>query len=84
MININNLIKMYASKLTKDDIITFIKNNNYYVSNQDIDIIYFYLKNYIDDFLDNPDIILNKIKKDVSSDTYNIIISLYNKYKKKI
>ena len=77
----NNIIKMYIDKLTKDDIKSYISKNNYNVSDNDINTIYFYIKNYTDEFFNNPDIILNKIKRDISNSTYIIIINLYNKYK---
>lgn len=79
-----NIIKKYIDNMTKEDLYFFIKKNNYIISSQDVDIIYFYIKNYYNEFFSDPDIILNKIKKDVSIDTYNIILDLYNKYKKRI
>ena len=77
-----NLIKMYINKLTKDDIYKYISNNNYLVNDDDINIIYFYIKNYYEEFFKDPDSILNKIKKDVDPNTFSIILDLYNKYKK--
>ena len=77
----NNLIKIYIKNLTKENIKNYIDKNNYVISNQDIDIIYFYIKNYHNEFFNDPDYILNKIKKDISINTYNILLDLYNKYK---
>ena len=79
-----NLIKLYINKLTKDDIKSYINKNNYDISKEDIDIIYFYIKNYSNEFFINPELILSKIKKDVNNNTFNIIHSLYDKYKKEL
>ena len=77
----NNIIKIYIKKLTKDDIKNYIDKNNYVVNDLEIDIIYFYIKNYYNEFFNDPEYILNKIKKDISINTYNILLDLYNKYK---
>lgn len=76
-----NLIKMYINKLSKDDLYKYISNNNYLISDNDIDIIYFYIKNYYEEFFKDPNGILNKIKEDVEPNTFSIILDLYNKYK---
>ena len=40
------ILKSYIDKLKKEDIIKFINNNNYQVSDMEINTIYFYIKNY--------------------------------------
>ena len=80
----NNIIKKYIDTLTKEDIYTFIKNNNYVINDNDINTIYFYIKNYSTSLIDNPIYYLNKLKEDISINTYEIILELYNKYKKYI
>ena len=79
-----DLIKNYINKLKKEDIIKYIEKNNYQLDNKEIDTIYFYIKNYYQDFLDNNQEIWDKLKKDVSEKTYLEIIKLYSKYKKYI
>ena len=79
-----DLIKSYIEKLKKEDIIKFIENNNYIVSNKEIDTIYFYIKNYYNDFLENKQEIWNKLKNDVSEPVFIEIKNLFNKYKKYI
>ena len=77
-----NFIKFYIDALTKNDIITFIKKNNYLVSDQEVDIIYTYIKNNYQSFLNNPEKELVYLKTLLSTNTYNIVLELYNKYKK--
>jgi len=75
------LLKSYIEKLKKEDIIKYIESNNYQVSDKDIDTIYFYIKNYWQDFFNNNEKIWNKLKNDISTNTYIEITKLYNKYK---
>ena len=76
------LIKEYINKLKKEDIIKYIEKNNFQVSDKEIDTIYFYIKNYWEDIFDNNKEIWDKISHDVSPQTFMIIQSLYQKYKK--
>lgn len=79
------LISKYINKLTKDDIKTFAYNKGILLEEYEIDIIYFYIKKYYKEFLQSNDLlILNKLKKEISKNTYNHIINLYNEYKRKI
>lgn len=75
------LLKCYIEKLKKEEIIKYIENNNYQVSDKDIDTIYFYIKNYWQDFFNNNEEIWNKLKNDININTYIEITRLYNKYK---
>lgn len=76
------LLKIYIEKLKKEEVIKYIENNNYRVSDKEIDIIYFYIKNYWEDFYDDKEEIWKKLKNDVTNDTYIEIMKLYQKYKK--
>lgn len=78
------ILKSYIDTLKKEDIIKFIDSNNYQVSDKEINIIYFYIKNYWEDLFDNDEEIWKKLRNDVSSKTYLEILELYNKYKKYI
>ena len=79
------LISKYINKSTKDDIKTFAYNKGILLEEYEIDIIYFYIKKYYKEFLQGNDLlILNKLKKEISKNTYNHIINLYNEYKRKI
>jgi len=79
-----DLIKSYIEKLKKEDIIKFIENNNYVVSNKEIDVIYFYIKNYYNDFLEDKQEIWNRLKNDISEPVFIEIKKLFDKYKKYI
>lgn len=75
------LLKSYIEKMTKEDIIKYIEKNNYQVSDKEIETIYFYIKNYWEDFFDNKEEVWKKLKSDVSDNTYVEILKLFNKYK---
>lgn len=77
-----SLLKGYVEKIKKEDIIKFIDKNNYQVTDKEIDIIYFYIKNYWEDIFDNRTDIWEKISHDVSPITFLEIQKLYQKYKK--
>jgi transcription initiation factor IIE alpha subunit len=79
-----SLIKRYIEKLKKEDIIKFISKNNYQVSDKEIDTIYFYIKNYTDDIINNKKEIWDKLKNDVSTNTFKELQNLYHKYIKYI
>ena len=79
-----SILKQYIERLKKEDIIKFIGKNNYQVSDKEIDTIYFYIKNYWEDIFDNQEDIWNKIKQEVSPNTFIQIQGLYQKYKKNI
>lgn len=77
------LIQKYINKLTKQDIINYINKQNITLPKEEIDIIYHYIKNRHNEFLNGNEIkILNEIKTKVSPKTYQIIIKYYNFYKK--
>lgn len=78
------ILKSYIDKLKKEDIIKFINNNNYQVSDMEINTIYFYIKNYWEELFDNSEEIWKKLQNDVSKSTYLELMKLYNKYKKYI
>lgn len=78
------ILKSYIDKLKKEDIIKFINNNNYQVSDMEINTIYFYIKNYWEELFDNNEEIWKKLQNDVSKNTYLELMKLYNKYKKYI
>lgn len=78
------ILKSYIDKLKKEDIIKFINNNNYQVSDMEINTIYFYIKNYWEELFDNSEEIWKKLQNDVSKNTYLELMKLYKKYKKYI
>ena len=77
-----NVIKKYIDNLTIEEIKTFIKKSNYDICDDDANIIYYYLKHYPDEILDDKKEIFDMFKKEVSDNTYQTVISLCDKYKK--
>ena len=78
------LIYEYINRLRRDDIIKFCNIKGININDNDIDIIYSYIKNDYKRFFDNPIIVLNEIKNKVSDTTFKVILVLYDKYKNKI
>ena len=76
------IIVNYIKKLTKNDIINFCYRNNIPITDNELDIIYYYIKNRYNDFFDgHHQELLDEIKYKVKSATYNKILELYDKYK---
>lgn len=79
------IIQKYIQKITKQDIITFAKNQGTDLTTAETDIIYYYIKNrYRDFFNGNDQGILLEIKNKVSPTTYAKIEELYHTYKNRI
>ena len=79
------LIERYINKLTKQDIITYINNQNIKIPLKDIDTIHYYIKNKYKSFLNGQDKeLLEEIKYKVSPSTYKEIEKIYDMYKNKI
>lgn len=80
----DKLINSYVNKLTKNDIISFADKNNITLNNNEIDLIFNVIKKDWQDLLHNPNKVFNKIKPQVSNNTYNNIIYFYDLYSKKL
>ncbi len=78
------MIKNYINKMTIDDINRFLEKENMKINSNDINIVYIYIKNNFDEILKDEVKVLNRIKNDVNSDTYDKILLLYEKYKDKL
>ena len=78
------IIKSYIKFITKDDILNYTKNNNIILNNQELDTIYYEIKNNYEKILNNPGEELNNIKNKVSNNTYNKIYELYTIYYPKL
>ena len=83
VIHMNKLIIInYIKKLTKNDIYNYCKANKIQINDDEVDVIYYYIKNKYNMFFDGyHEEILNEIKYKVRSYIYNIILELYNKYR---
>ena len=78
------IIKSYIKFITKDDILNYARNNNIILDNQELDTIYYEIKNNYEKILNNPTEELNNIKNKVSNNTYNKIYELYTIYYPKL
>ena len=79
------LIKEYIKKLTEEDIYNFAQKEGITLSSEELNTIYFYIKNYADIFIkEDATFLFEEIKEKLKPETYNKIIELYNKYKKYI
>ena len=78
------IIYEYINRLRREDIIKFCSIKGITVSNEEIDIVYSYIKNDYKRFFNNPMDVLNEVKCKVSNNTFNEIMKLYDKYKDRI
>lgn len=71
---------MYIDKLSKEDVENYINKNYDNVSNNDINVIYKYIKTRWIDIYNNDNNIWNDLKKEVNINTYNEAVKLFKKY----
>ena len=76
------LIKEYLKKLSLNDINDFDTKNNMPLASGEDKIIYeLIMNNWKDVYKGNSTNVFSTLKEKVSENTYNNVISLYNKYK---
>ena len=79
------LIKEYLKRLSLKDINDFANKNNILLKDGEDKIIYDFIKNnWKEVYKGDYNKAFNSLKKEVSIDTYNAIINLYNEFKDKI
>ena len=71
----------YAKNLTKNDIDSFVKNNNIEISEKDKTIIYNHIKTYYKVFFNDPIKYIKMLKGKIEDDIYYQILMIYDKYK---
>lgn len=76
------LIGSYVDNCTKEDLENLIISNNYEVSNEELDIMFYYLKNKWESIYDGDEEVLAELKEKLSENTYNTLLNLYNIYKR--
>ena len=75
----------YIKKLTKNDIVNFASKQNISLRDDEIDVIYSYIKTrYSDFFAGREKELLLEIKEQVSSSTYIQILDYYQLYLEKV
>lgn len=78
------IIYKYIDRIRKIDIMNYGIKEGIELNDEEINLIYFYIKNRYMDFFNNPDDIFREIEGNVRDNVYNKIIELYNKYKRYI
>ena len=78
------IIKSYIKQLTKNDIEIFANKNNITLNSNELDLIYYNIKNNYDEILTNPLKVLQSNKNKLSTNTYNKIYELYTIYYPKL
>ena len=78
------IIYKYMEKITKDDIKKYAIREETNLSNNELDLIYAYIKKYPKRILNEPMEVIDEIKDDLSVEVYNKLMDLYQKYKNKI
>ena len=78
------IILKYMEKINKDDINRYAKSQDTILDNNELDLIYNYIKKYPKRILNEPLDVIDEIKDDLSIVVYNKLLELYQKYKDKI
>ena len=75
------LIYEYINRLERKDILNYCNKKNIFINNDDLEIIYSYIKNEYKKIMNNPLDVLNEIKHKINDNVFNEIKNLYDKYK---
>ena len=78
------IIYKYIDRIRKIDIMNYGIKEGIELNDEEINLIYFYIKNRYMDFFNNPADIFREIEGNVRDNVYSKIIELYNKYKRYI
>lgn len=79
------LISEYINRMKKEDISKFALKQGIILDDNELDIIYNYVKKDYKTFIyGNPRVILDEVKKKVRPLTYNKIENLYQQFKDKL
>ncbi len=78
------IILKYMEKITKDDIRKYAQSQDTTLDDNELDLIYNYIKKYPKRILNEPLDVIDEIKDDLSNNVYQKLLELYQKYKDKI
>ncbi|MBR1386218.1 MAG: DUF2624 family protein [Bacilli bacterium] len=80
----NLLIREYVKNLTEEEIYNFALKEGITLLDDETKVIYMYIKNYWQEFLESdPTYLFEELKEKLRDEPYRKIVELYNKYKKK-
>ena len=78
------LIKEYVDKLKEEDIKKFVIKKGITINENELRVIYMYIKNYWQIFLKgDPNPLFNELKEKLSPNVYKATYNMYNEYKSK-
>ena len=77
------IIYKYIDRIRKIDIMNYGIKEGIELNDEEINLIYFYIKNRYMDFFNNPDDVFREIEGNVRDNVYSKIIELYNETIKK-
>lgn len=78
------LLEQYINKLTKNDVLMFAKNNDIYLTDEELNIVFDVIKNKWQLLVYNdPTDLFKDLKSKFNINTYNKIVKLYNDSKEK-
>lgn len=80
VIQMKNFINLYINNLTYNDLKKYIDKNYENISDDEIKIIYYYIKNRWNDIYNNDIKVWEELKMKLTNKTYDEIKKLYNKY----
>ena len=79
-----NIIKSYINNINIDDLNILLIKNNIYLDNNELNILYKYIKNDWYTFIyEDPNTILNDLKNKITLDNYNKLYNIYIEAKEK-
>ena len=77
-------LKEYINKITKDKLKDISLKYNIFLNNNELNILYTYIKEKYLDFIKNPDTIIEEIKPQITQENYIKLLYIFNQYKDKI
>lgn len=77
-----SFIAMYVKNLSLEDVKNYISLNYQDVSDEEVSIIYRYIKNRWEEIYDENPVVFEDLKKEVSPATYQKILELLEQVKK--
>ena len=82
MFNISRCdLENHIKKISKEEIFKFAEKYNVYLSKQELDYIYYFIKNNYKQFINNPKKFnLNDYKNNFTENNFNKLKILFNKY----
>jgi len=75
------LLKNYIEKMTVEDVDNYAKRNDIYLSDNELDFTYNFIKKNYEALYANPNIDLSRFKSNYSLENYEKIIKLINNLK---